>query len=109
MPQKPQKKGTNGPLLLLSVTLMNLLATSIFIETPALGILRKSWPTEAASWLFTWDYCEQIQLALREWCKLMIRAIWLHEKSSHPISYNMKLCMYFKHEVLLKRGMSIQG
>ena len=30
-------------------------------------------------------------------------------KNSHPISYDMKFRMYFKHDVLLKRGMSIQG
>ena len=33
-PPPPLEKGTNGPLLIQSVTLPKLLASSIFIETP---------------------------------------------------------------------------
>ena len=53
--------------------------------------LRMIWPYRSSQLAIYWDYWEQIQLALREWCKLMIRANWLHEKRWHPISYNIIL------------------
>ena len=43
----PPEKGTNGPLLIQSVTLSKLLATSIFIETPVLqGQQERSQPLD---------------------------------------------------------------